>query len=745
MKSLGLSYTTAEAANQRIDLLPSGPTWKTEVIEMEGFPTTEPTVLLYRDSGECVEYLFNNPIFADRMSYAPVQHFDVDGKRVVREAASGMQAWQTQVSHLIFSFLWKVLILKKDHLPEGATRVGVGLASDATHLTNGTGDLEAHPLFITLDNIDPEARRNQSNHAHLMTALLPKVKFIGEDDMDPNIVRTVRDRLFHHCIRIVLAPLRRIARHGKLMSDPLGRLRMCYTVLSMYTVDYPEAIRLAGVIGFTSPVTLAHNEQLGDPFRHPPRFFSDTKKVIEEISLEADPVNELPKFVELALKHRLTGVTKLIWDNWPHSEPAYALTFDALHSGHKYFNDHPFSWSVIAIGGKVKMDSRFKALHPRKGYRYFRKGVTGLKKSGGRDHRDMQRYILAAVDGAVPPKLMAVLRSHLDYFYIAQSPEVSEDDITDILQLLQEFHDNKHIIIDNGYRGKKKHFRIPKLALQHDIPTTIAAHGAIINISTDISEREHIDAVKNMFRQTNKKDYEPQMVQGLGRRERLRHFDLATALHKAGDAELHMDPDRFESALNESGRNPFLDHLGTVQNLRSAKRDEHINYFQIMKAVESGIKDQRIRTFAGTSFTAIHLNRDPPLGIISVGEAARRFRLDDLEESIQEFYYRCQLGIPHEGPIISQHRIPDSMGSVQEITGIRVWISLKVQTKSLLRPGKVNRAATIFAEPPQFERNRPVHSKEVEFKGGRYDCALFINDMNIPFHGRANLKGESRL
>jgi hypothetical protein len=107
-------------------------------------------------------------------------------------------------------------------LPDGATRLGIILSSDGTHLTSGSGDLAAHPLLLSLDNIHSLAHRNSSNHAWLLIALLPILKF--PEDLHPDIVRTLRDRVLHKCLRIILDPLCKMSKSGQLMSDPHGRL-----------------------------------------------------------------------------------------------------------------------------------------------------------------------------------------------------------------------------------------------------------------------------------------------------------------------------------------------------------------------------------------------------------------------------------------------------------------------------------------------------------------------------------------
>jgi hypothetical protein len=82
-------------------MLPSGPQWKVRTIKFEGYHTKEPIVLYYRDAEECVEYLLNNPLFADCMDFVPVKHYGEDGHRIFTEPISGQRAWSVQVLSII--------------------------------------------------------------------------------------------------------------------------------------------------------------------------------------------------------------------------------------------------------------------------------------------------------------------------------------------------------------------------------------------------------------------------------------------------------------------------------------------------------------------------------------------------------------------------------------------------------------------------------------------------------------------
>lgn len=586
--------------------------------------------------------------------------------------------------------------------------------------------MEAHPLTMSLDNIDSDFRIKSSTHAFTILALLPKVKFPEVKDKKWN--RTLRDRVLHACLRIVLEPLRVISEHGKQMTDAKGQLRMCYTILSMYQVDLPEATRLAGVTSRRSPVTIAKSTQLGDAFRHRRRWFRRTKSTIEELSLQYDPVAEMKKFSKAAAKRGLTGVVDLFWDGWKHCEPSVALTFDLLHSGHKYWKDHLFVWCAKAVGNS-EIDKRYASLPQRIGYRHFNKGVTSLKKTGGRDHRDMQRYIMPVIDGAVPEQFAQLIHSHLDYFYISQCTELSEDDLSEIQDLLKEFHRLKDIVHAKNYR-KTKGFTIPKLELQHNIVPTIMATGNLKGSSTDTTERTHIEFVKITYRLTNHRDVFPQMTDRLDLVERLRHFDLATALSLATEEE----PTDGVPNTSDSHEAPK-----TIESLRGPKREDHTDYFAILRGLDRlhAVEKSRVRTrtFSVHPFTAIHLNRDPDISSISLSGASTQFGLEDLESALEDYYYEKENsnGNRHDRPVL-QRRATSNTRRVSNVpfNRIRVWYNIKVQTMSLTEPGNTSRPQTICAEPKSAGR----------WPFGRHDCALFINDMEETFNGKANLQSK---
>lgn len=99
IKGLSLSFRNAKELRKRAELLPSGPRWKSSLIPTS-HPTKRPVYLYWRDPLELLEYLFNNPLFADAMELVPYRLYKTAERlcRVYSEWMSADDAWQMQVS-----------------------------------------------------------------------------------------------------------------------------------------------------------------------------------------------------------------------------------------------------------------------------------------------------------------------------------------------------------------------------------------------------------------------------------------------------------------------------------------------------------------------------------------------------------------------------------------------------------------------------------------------------------------------
>ncbi|KAF8811457.1 hypothetical protein BYT27DRAFT_7252778 [Phlegmacium glaucopus] len=431
--------------------------------------------------------ILHNPLVKDHIQFHPFQLFrSAEGvMRVYTEWLSGNTAWEMQ-----------------DSLPQGATLLGTILSSDKTNIS-------------------------------AMTALLPVPSFIHHKK---HLCGLLADRLIHECLDFVLQPLKTAASIGIMMSDPLGWRRFCFTPLAAYIINTPESTLIAGVAGRTSSVTMASYKQLGDNFWHEPHTVSTTLAQLHVVEEKADPW-DLEAYFKAASQFHLNGVHRPFWVNWPMSDPSVFLTPEPLHHWHKAFWDHDAKWCINTVSA-AELDFRFSILHQRVGLRHFKEGISSLKQVTGREHREVQRYIVAVIADAVPPNFLIAIRALVDFCYLAQSMEIDEQMCTKIDAALSEFHDHKESIIAVGARRGKCHaidnWYIPKLEFLQSVIPSIHANGIALQWSADRTERAHIDVIKDPADLSNNQNYESQICRHLDRVEKCQRFNLSTAICDAG-------------------------------------------------------------------------------------------------------------------------------------------------------------------------------------------------------------------
>ena len=387
IQSIGLSFKTAKDLGNRAEILPTfkphpreshpgqdlqwvsnprhGLRWLSKKINPES-PTKRNLTLYYRDPLLCLQYLMHSPLVQDHISFSPFKLYESAAKtmRIYTEWLSGDRAWNMQASYFFLCYYFVVNILQTQ-LGNGATLLGVILSSDKTNISVMTGGRSAHPLLISLANISMEFRNKDLNDAYLLLALLPIPKFIHRKR---EIRGMLKSRLYHHCLDVVLAPLKAAAQLGVMLSDPLGNLRWCFTPLASFIVDTPEAQLISCVGGKTSPVTMANYAQFGDDFRHPSRTGSITLNTINKIHRSANAVESLETYEKAAKSYRLNGVQLPFWRDWAlSSNPSSFLTSEPLHHWHKQFWDHDAKWCIYMLGA-AEIDFRFSVLHNRSGY-----------------------------------------------------------------------------------------------------------------------------------------------------------------------------------------------------------------------------------------------------------------------------------------------------------------------------------------------------------------------------------------
>jgi len=182
-------------------------------INTQGYVTKEPVYLFWHDALEVMWEIFGDPVFAQHMEYDPYQIFE-GTEREYGEWMSGDEAYRIQVSqcHLLLDRNYKYM---QDQLPAGATIVPIVLASDKVPVTRMTGNIEMHPLFLTIANINSKVCMKATSHAWACVAYTPTPEFLTHPDFHSVLEACV----WHRCVNIVCTGLKLATRVGTFMSD----------------------------------------------------------------------------------------------------------------------------------------------------------------------------------------------------------------------------------------------------------------------------------------------------------------------------------------------------------------------------------------------------------------------------------------------------------------------------------------------------------------------------------------------
>ncbi|KAG1804402.1 uncharacterized protein BJ212DRAFT_1449761 [Suillus subaureus] len=209
-----LSFKNAKQLFTFMEALPVTPKWKCTPIETDGYTTTHPMNLIWRDALEGTHHIFSNPIFTHHMKYDPYEIQD-NGERKYGEWMSCEHAFEIQ-----------------SQLPTGTSIVPMILASDKTPM---------HPTFLTIGNIHSEIRMKATSHAWACIAYIPTPEYIVNHDFSG----VLEVHLWHRCMDMVLQNLKVTAQVGEFMTDPMGCWHYAFTPLAAHISDLPEQLMIA--------------------------------------------------------------------------------------------------------------------------------------------------------------------------------------------------------------------------------------------------------------------------------------------------------------------------------------------------------------------------------------------------------------------------------------------------------------------------------------------------------------------
>lgn len=383
----------------------------------------------------------------------------------------------------------------------------------------------------------------------MLIGYLPCVKFTEGTDYNTML----SDRLFHQCLKIILAPLNDAGRNGALIVNSTGDRRCCFPRIAAYLADYQEQCTINVTNSRSSVTTTATYAELGNSEPNPPCTRKWILSRIRTITERVDPLN-LPRYQAEARAISFGGVHEPFWADLPGYDPSLVLSPDLLHGVHGFWRSQVLVW-IINLIGYDELDRRLKLLQPIVGIRHFSKGISHLSQWTGREDRELQRVILAVVDGhaRLNGKAMECLCAIHDFIYLAQYRSHTDGTLKYLSDALATFHRCKNIFIKNGGRSGKDgvipHFNIPKLCALHSYERHIPELGSSPQFSSDISEALHKSMAKAAYEATNRKEFLEQMCRFLHRCDSISDMEEFIAWAK-GEASRR----KIDKALHGTGQ-----------------------------------------------------------------------------------------------------------------------------------------------------------------------------------------------
>ncbi|KAJ3001374.1 hypothetical protein NUW54_g6465 [Trametes sanguinea] len=215
----------------------------------------------------------------------------------------------------------------------------------------------------------------------------------------------------------------------------------------------------------------------------------------------------------------LRDVPDPFWADLPYANIFNCIVPDLLHQLHKgVFMTHLVSW--VSQGHEAELDARFARVPPYPDLRVFKNGISTISQWTGNEYRQMEKVFIGLLPGLHDdPRVVAAARAILDFIYLAHYPSHTAATLRQMQDALDRFHSSKQVFVTMGIRD---HFNVQKLHWMQHYLTSIIDFGTCDGLSTDISERLHIDCVKMAYRASNRKEYVKQMLAWLSRREKMR-------------------------------------------------------------------------------------------------------------------------------------------------------------------------------------------------------------------------------
>ncbi|KAF8604766.1 hypothetical protein BDV93DRAFT_440104 [Ceratobasidium sp. AG-I] len=453
--------------------------------------------MVSRDIIRVLRDMFANRELKDDTFYAPVRFWTSAEmeEQVYGDARASLWWWEEQQG-------------KRD-----ATILPLIVATDQTVLSVMCGGQKAYPVYVTVGNINKDARRKPSKRAMALLVYLPVDAF--EDITNDAKRRRLKAELVHRAMEKMLATLCKASKNGVEMWCPDGRLRRVFPRVAAYTADWPEQNLQSCTSEGSCPICKAMYTGRGDLQVHAD--LRNRKETLGAIwSYYAQRNTAELKALRL----------KPIWPWWgdlPHVNLATCFTPDLLHQLYQgVFKTHLLCWLKHLVGDH-KLNERFAAMPQAEGMRHFSKGITSIGQWTGRESKQMMAQIVPVVMGELGNETGEMVLALVNFMFKVHGSSMTETDLKEMETDLATFHRLKELLVAKGvYQSAARFDKIPKLHMLKHYVHTIRQLGTPDGYNTETPEHLHIEYAKVPWRALNKVPPLLQMAKYIQRQEAIR-------------------------------------------------------------------------------------------------------------------------------------------------------------------------------------------------------------------------------
>ncbi|KAG1889155.1 hypothetical protein F4604DRAFT_1876911 [Suillus subluteus] len=392
----------------------------------------------FRDPRLLIHNILTNPDFDGEIEYTPYRDYDDNNQRCFKNFFSSDWAWKQADK------------IAEDPEMHGSTFVPLIVGSDKTTVSVATGHTEYHPLYLSIGNVFNRF------------LAIPTTTKEHADDVD---FRNFRRQLFHSSLANIFKSLK------KNMTTPDIQVLLSGIVMGwcLKCLNNRNALDGDGLLWCQE-----HTDLLVQELQH--------KQLWYEYSIVGDVVPFTNDFARADI-HEL-------------------LSPDLLHQIIKgTFKDHLVDWVgeyLEHTHGKARaaeiqddIDQRIAAVAP----------FAGFSQWTGDDSKALMKVYLPAIRGHVPQDIIRAFSAFLDFCYIVRREALMEDDLVQLQDALDHFHQYHEVFKTTGVRLT---FSLPRQhSLQH-YAQMIRLFGAPNGLCSSITESKHIKAVKEPWRHSSR-------------------------------------------------------------------------------------------------------------------------------------------------------------------------------------------------------------------------------------------------